>query len=342
MALGTNQITTTTASGGAGHGQSFIPDLWSDEIAAQYKRNLVAANLIARMDHAGKYGQVIHVPSPVRLAAATFFASQGNQITPQVSTEGEFTITINQHWVNAKQIPDVAEKQFLPSYRRFLTDDLSYSLAQAVDNFLHQTLFVTFRGASNLAGSVIGSDGKTAWSATANANTGNGSALSDAGIRTVTQTLDDIDVPGVDRFWVIPPAEKNRLLGISRFTEQAFVGEGGAENSMRTGKVGDLYGVPVYVSSNCAWIADNAGTATISGASGAGTNYRQAVYAHRDSAILVEQIKPRVQAQYKVEYLSDVLVADVLFGGAVVRTTVASGGGSNVAYDRGVSVIVPI
>jgi pyrimidine operon attenuation protein/uracil phosphoribosyltransferase len=51
--------------------------------------------------------------------------------------------------------------------------------------------------------------------------------------------------------------------------------------------------------------------------------------------ILVEQMKPRVQSQYKLEYLSDVLVADVLFGGAVVRTE------ANKLYDRGVGVVVP-
>jgi hypothetical protein len=42
-----------------------------------------------------------------------------------------------------------------------------------------------------------------------------------------------------------------------------------------------------------------------------------------------------VQSQYKLEYLSDILVADVLFGGAVVRTENSS------SYDRGVGVVVP-
>lgn len=346
MALGTNQITTTPV--GSGTASKFVPDLWSDEIAAKYKANLVAANLIARMDHTGKYGATVHVPSPTRSSASSFFASQGNQITPTVATETEFTIVINQHWVNAKQIPDVAEKQILPSYRRFITDDLSYSLALAVDNFLHQYVFTNLRNSSGtpdyattwnsnttvLTGSVIGSDGATAWSKT---GSGNGTALADVGIRTVIQTLDDQDIPGMDRFFVIPPVEKKRLMGVPRFTEQAFVGEQGAGNTMRNGHVGDLYGTPVYVSSNCAIINATAGAQTL-GFGGGGTNYRQVVYAHRDSAVLVEQIKPRVQAQYKVEYLSDVLVADVLFGAALVRTQSAP---TPALADRGVSIIVP-
>lgn len=343
MALGTNQITTTTAA-------KFIPDLWSDEIAARYKANLVAANLIARMDHSGKYGQTIHVPSPQRSTASAFFSSQGTQITPTVATESEFTIVINQHWVNAKQIPDVAEKQFLPSYRRFITDDLSYSLAQAVDNFLHQYVLSNLRASGTpdyattwnsnakvLIGSVIGSDGTTAFSKT---TSGNGAALSDAGIRQVIQTMDDLDVPGVDRFFVVPPVEKRRLMGIPRFTEQAFVGESASGNTVRTGYVGDLYGTPVYVSSNCLAFNVTTGTQILAavGATGTGLDYRQVVYSHRDSAVLVEQIKPRVQAQYKVEYLSDVLVADTLFGAGLVRTNAIA---SPQLYDRGVSIIVP-
>jgi hypothetical protein len=139
------------------------------------------------------------------------------------------------------------------------------------------------------------------------------------------QTLDDLDVPGDDRFWVVPPVAKRKLLGIPRFTEQAFVGEPGSENSIRNGYVGNLYGTPVYVSSNCSSF----------NATDAATAYRQVVYAHQSAMILVNQIKPRVQAQYKVEFLSDAIVADVAFGAAVVRTE------NTASLDRGLSVIVP-
>ena len=39
MGLGTNHVTTTTSA-------TFIPEVWSDEIIAAYKKNLVAANLV--------------------------------------------------------------------------------------------------------------------------------------------------------------------------------------------------------------------------------------------------------------------------------------------------------
>ena len=59
MALGTNHVTTSTAA-------TFIPEIWSDEIAAAYKKSLVAANLIKKMSFKGKKGDTVHIPVPTR------------------------------------------------------------------------------------------------------------------------------------------------------------------------------------------------------------------------------------------------------------------------------------
>ena len=59
MALGTNHVTTTTAA-------TFIPEIWSDEIIATYKKNLVLANLVKKMNFKGKKGDVVHIPAPTR------------------------------------------------------------------------------------------------------------------------------------------------------------------------------------------------------------------------------------------------------------------------------------
>lgn len=285
------------------------------------------------MDHTGKHGDVVHVPSPTRTTATQITLStsgnaqgEGAAITPSAATTNEFTVTINQWWYNAMQIPDIVTKQALPSLRRFYTDNLSYSLALAVDDYLFDTVSPLLRGSAK-SGWVIGSDGSTAWDPANDTvygtNQGNSADLTDEGIRRVMQTLDDIDCPGTDRFWVVPPIVKRKLLGIPRFTEQAFVGSG---ESIRNGYVGNLYGSPVYVSSNCP---------SFYGDAGSGQLHRGCLYAHKDAMILIEQQKPRVQSQYKLEYLSDVLVADVLFGGAVVRTE------NSTSLDRGVGVAVP-
>lgn len=334
MGLGTGMVTTTIA----GTSNGFIPELWSDEIAVRFKSNLVLGELVETMDHTGKYGDVIHVPTITRGAAASQFGSQGSEVSFTAPTVNEFQVALDQWWVHGKQIPDIVEKQALPSMRKFIVDDMAYSLAVAVDNYLHgANVAGLLRGASDLAGAVIGSDGETAFSGTAAGNTGNGTALADLGVRTMIQTLDDLDVPGTDRFWVIPPVEKKRLLGLSRYTEQAFTGEQGGGNSIRSGKVGDLYGDPVYVSSNCPtiWVDTDNGNVSRTDPTGGVQKYRQCLYMHKSAIILATQIRPRVQSQYKVEFLSDAIVADVAFGAKVVRTE------NSTSYDRGIAFIVP-
>ena len=52
-----NSVTTTTAA-------NFIPEIWSDEIVAAYKKNLVLANLVMKMNF--KDGIVVHLlPSQI-------------------------------------------------------------------------------------------------------------------------------------------------------------------------------------------------------------------------------------------------------------------------------------
>lgn len=328
MALGTGQLTFSNVS-------YFIPELWADELAVRYKKNLVLANLVDNMDWTGKYGDIVNIPTSTRGTAAQYFSTPGQAVSFSAPTTNQFQVSVNQWWVQGKQIPDLVEKQSLPSLRRFIVNDMAYSLALAVDSFLHDQVAATLQNGAAIAygtpnskasgGSVIGGDGVTVWNPAANTNTGNGTDLTDDGIRRVMQTLDDLDVPGDNRFWGVPPITKRKLLGIPRFTEQAFIGEAGGENSIRNGYVGNLYGTPVYVSSNCSSFDATDGA----------TPYRQIVYAHQSAMILITQIKPRVQAQYKVEYLSDAIVADVAFGAAVVQTE------ANRALDRGISVIVP-
>ena len=145
---------------------------------------------------------------------------------------------------------------------------------------------------------VIGGDGSTAYTGT------NESAITDAGIRKIIQTLDDQDVPMDGRVLVLPPVARNVMMGLARFTEQAFVGEAGSSNTIRSGEVGNVYGVPVFVSSN---------------ADAATDGDRICLLGHKDFAVLVEQMGVRTQTQYKQEYLGDLFTADTIYGVGELR-----------------------
>ena len=205
MALGTNGQTTTTAA-------NFIPELWSDEVIAGYKANLVLGLF------------------------ALYEAVQGG-------TAGG-------------------------------------------------------SGAALWEKAVIGGDGTTLYTG----NSSNASDITDAGIRKMILTLDNADVPMDNRCMVIPPVAANDMLGINRFTEQAYIGNG---ETIKTGKIGSIYGMDVYVSSNCPSLNSAA--------------QRIGVMTHKDALALVTQLGVRSQTQYKQEYLGDLFTADTLYGVGELR-----------------------
>jgi N4-gp56 family major capsid protein len=296
MPLGTNQVTVTTAA-------NFIPEIWSDEIVAAYKKNLVAANLIKKMNFKGKKGDTVHIPSPTRGNASAKTAN--TQVNLIAATEGDIAITINQHWEYSRLIEDIVEAQALSSLRQFYTDDAGYALGRQVDTSLVQ-LGRSVQGGNGTAaynGAFSGADGTTAY--VAGSNTGV-AALTDAAIRRSIQRLDDQDVPMDGRFLLVPPSTRNTMMGIARFTEQAFVGEQGGGNTIRNGEIGNVYGIPVFVTTN----AD-----TTSGS----TATRICLLGHKDFAVLVEQMGVRTQTQYKQEYLGTLFTADVLYGVGELR-----------------------
>ena len=307
MALGTDHVTVTTAA-------TFIPEIWSDEIAAAYKKNLVAANLIKKMNFRGKKGDTVHIPVPTRGSASAKSAS--TQVTLIAATESEVTVSINKHYEYSRLIEDIVEAQAQSSLRQFYTDDAGYALAKQVDTDLIQLGRVVNGGSAGARydAAYIGGDGTTTFDYTANTNTGNASALTDAAIRRTIQRLDDSDVPMDGRFFIIPPSSRNTLMGIARYTEQAFVGESGAGNTIRNGEIGNVYGIPVFVSSN----ADSASATSAYPASGTAIA-RICLMGHRDSMVLVEQMAVRSQTQYKQEYLGTLFTADTLYGVAELR-----------------------
>jgi N4-gp56 family major capsid protein len=294
---GSNSVTASAVTG------KFIPAIWSDEIVAAYKKNLVLANLIKKLNFKGKRGDTIYIPSPNRGTASAKAAA--TTVTIQAaSTNSNIAVSINKHYEYSRLIEDIVETQALASLRQFYTDDAGYALAKQVDTDLIQ-LGRTFNGGAanaHYTGGFVGGDGTTAYTY----GSSNASALTDAAIRRSIQRLDDQDVPMDGRFFLIPPSSRNTLMGLARYTEQAFVGESGAGNTIRNGEIGNLYGMPVFTSTN----ADS---------TDASTPDRVCLMGHKDSMVLVEQQGIRAQTQYKQEWLGTLFTSDTLYGVSELR-----------------------
>ena len=305
MALGTAQQTVTTAA-------NFIPELWSDEVIAGYKKNHVLGNLVTKINHSGKKGDTIHIPAPVRGSANAKAAN--TQVVLQGDTHSVVNLSIDKHYEYSVVIEDITETQALSSLRRFYTDDAGYALATQVDD----DLFTIMEG---LQGGTVGGSGAALWEKAVigghgatlyTGNSSNASDITDAGIRRMILTLDNADVPMDNRSLVLPPIAMNDMLGINRFTEQAYIGDGSA---IKTGKIGSIYGIDVYISSNCPSINSDA--------------QRVGLMIHKDAVALVEQLSVRSQTQYKQEYLGDLFTSDTIYGVGELRN------------DGGVAFVVP-
>jgi N4-gp56 family major capsid protein len=305
-----NSVTTTTAA-------NFIPEIWSDEIVAAYKKNLVMANLVMKMNFKGKKGDTVHIPAPTRGSASAKAAETA--VTLIAATESEVQVSINKHYEYSRLIEDIVEAQALNSMRQFYTGDAGYALARQVDTDLIQLGRLANGGSTGAqyGSAYIGGDGTTTFDYTANTNTGNASALTDAAIRRTIQRLDDNDTPMDNRFFIIPPSSRNTLMGLARYTEQAFVGNGDA---IRNGEIGNLYGIPVFTSSN----ADSASATAAFPTSGTAIA-RVCLMGHKDSMVLVEQVGVRSQVQYKQEYLATLFTSDTLYGVAALRSAASTG-----------------
>ena len=321
MALGTNNTTAAVA----GH---FIPELWSDEVIGAYKSNLVIANLVTKLSHKGKKGDTIYIPVPARGAASVKAA--GSQVTLSAATNTKITILVDKHYEYSKLIEDIAEVQALASMRKFYTDDAGYALAKQVDNSIFGAAQTLQGGAATgdwyNGGGVNGTWTKAKFFATGDTTltdyveaSSTPIPIEDGGIRGMILALDNADVPMDNRALIIPPVAANDLLGINRFTEQQFIGSGEA---IKTGKIGSIYGVDVYSSSNCPTTGDAVNV-------GGNNTDRVGTMIHKDALVLAEQVGVRSQTQYKQEYLGDLFTADTIYGIGTLRE------------DAGVNFVVP-
>ena len=308
-------MASATFPGGSGsivaktQADKFIPELWSDEIVAAYKKNLMMANLVNKMSMVGKKGDTLHIPKPTRGSANVKAANTA--VTIQADTESEVVVTIDKHYEYSRMIEDIVGVQALDSMRRFYTEDAGYALAKQIDD----DLFTLGKSLGNGTGSSWVHSNTYYMDATSGLSTyavdtvANGDTFTDAAFRDLIKLMDDADVPMDGRFLIIPPSARRDILGITRYNSSDFV-DGRSTN---TGLIGNLYGIDIYVSSNCPVIetaADNT-AATV--------DTKAAIMGHKDTFVLAEQMGVRSQTQYKQEYLADLFTADTIYGTKVLR-----------------------
>lgn len=271
MPLGTSNITVTTAA-------NWIPEVWMEEIRAFREINVVAAQVVKRLPFEGSVGDTIHIPGLDRLTVNN--VTEGADGTNSVSTEGEFNGQVTRWRQCRVQIPDLSNVQSKYNMRSAYTAACAKAIVEDLDAHI-LALESGFQGGQRYEG-----DNTTL--------SGAGADFTDAGVRGLIERLDTVNVPFDDRFLIAHPSQKNILLGIARFVEYQSIGPGNMP--IRNGLLGEIYGIPVYFTTNVASIGVN----------------KANVLGQRDAIVLAMQQDVRVQMDYILQNLSWLVSVDYI------------------------------
>lgn len=276
MALGTNQITGTTAA-------TWRPNIWAKQVLAAREANLVLVPLVKHYDRdIASMGQTVEIPNLSNLTANVKTAN--TQVTLQAPTETKQTLTINKHYEASFLVEDFADAQSAYDIASEYTEKAGYALAQQMDSSLASAMTSGFTQTVGTAGT----------------------ALVDSVVLSANKYLDDAKAPSDNRYFVVNPQGKKELLAIDKYIRYDAIGVGGSANSIRSGQIGEIYGVQVFMSQN---LVITAGTPITN-------NY---LFFHRDSTAIAIQRDVKMEHQRKTEYLGDLYVTSALWGVLVIR-----------------------
>ncbi|MCK9601061.1 MAG: hypothetical protein M0R06_18615 [Sphaerochaeta sp.] len=266
----------------------FIPEVWAAEVLMFRESALVMAPLVKRFDSEVKTrGDTIHVPNVSELSANNKEAN--TEVTLQVPTETETTISINKHKEVSFEIEDIVKVQSAFDLRSAYTKSAGYAIAKVVD----ADLLALY---SSLTSTDVGTYGQV---------------LTDATIVSAIQALDEADTPLEDRYFVIAPSQKAAIMKIDKFVKADFLGQYDQPTPVRKGPNnrylwGDIYGVPTYYTNQ---VPTTAATPT----------QTHNIMFHKEAFALAMQMAPRTQASYWHKDLAWLVTVDSIYGVKVLR-----------------------
>ena len=267
MALGANQGTITT-------GANFIPELWGPPVIVATENNLVMSKLVWDWSDPVKgKGDTIHVPGISNLTTNT--KSANTQVVLNAPTEGVTDLTIGTHQECSFLIEDILKVQSAFNLMQYYTEKTGYALGASRDTALNALV----SGFSQVLGSA-------------------GADLGDGDIRNGRELLRLANVPMTDPInLVIHPTQETALFAIEKYFRSDFRGDG-ASQILVNGKIGKIYDIDVYVSTN---VGTSAGA------------YLNTMFS-KQAIAKADQLTPRTQGDYILEYLGNLVVSDQIYG----------------------------
>ena len=258
---------------------SFIPELWAADIQKNRTNHLVMLNLVNKQYESQvlSKGDTVHIEAMDEFTTDVIDPAVG--LTVKAATISETTLVIDQYVGFARAVQDMLKKQSAYDLRASFVERGGRALATAIDSYLMS----------------LGANFTTKRTAVAN--------LSYDEFVDAMAVLDGRNIPQEDRALVINGAGLADLRKVAQFNFYGNAGETPLKKVPTNGLVGDIYGVPVYITE---------AVATVTGA------YQYLLF-HKEAIAAAVQLKPEMEHDRDILKKADIVSGSTLFGAKVVR-----------------------
>jgi hypothetical protein len=247
----------------------YISENWSPLVLRSREQKFVAAKLFERRDGDVKVGDKVYFPISSLMTAQAFVEGESLFDKLNATTELNKSITIDQYYVAPFFISDLLKLH--SKYDQWAEEmwAAGQGIADAIDTDI-------LAESSNFTNAAVGTAGN---------------AITNLTLVSAKETLDVLDVPSEERFWILDPRCEADLLNLTGnyFTSIDFANE----KSLIKGQVGRIIlGSPAYFTTNLP---------TGTTGSPAATSYRKNIYAHKQAIGVAMQKNVETQSDYRVD-----------------------------------------
>lgn len=261
-----------------------IPEIWSKYIIRARPQKMVFAKLFtSKYQEDLSYGDTIHVPQVQHLTARTKNLSANTAVLFETDTSTSVNITIGTWGYVAQGVETATAKQSYKDIVELYAPELGYALGLQVDDdmaALPDDLTTNFVGAL-------------------------GAPPTYEQFNQGRRQLNDGNVPRKGRFSIFSPAAEEGLMLLDQFVRNDYSKlQGSKDDSDDMGYVGSWFNIPVYVSTNV---------------EGDNTVGHDNVMAHEEAFTAVMQMEPTTHKWFDINYLTDKVVVEQLYGVKLMR-----------------------
>ena len=278
----------------------FIPEIWSDAIAASFKKGLVLGNIAK--DYSALVsggGDKINIPTQQFVADAVSHTA-GEVVDFTRRDEVDLSITVNQHYTTNTMLDDLAKIQSSYDLMSGYADSMGYKLALNLEDAL-------FTAASNGLNAV-------------NMDNGDDSVdriLNKARIAAIVTYMYSQDLRPEECVLVLSNRLYGSLFNLDDFVHVSKVGSA----NLPAGTVGTLMGMPVIQSPRVGNDAVHADTTAEDGSAIADTRRPGGYVIHKSALGLAFSKRPTPNVEYAIDFIGWKMVTDMIYGVSLLQDT---------------------